>query len=80
VYSVLRCLSKIISFTLLFIIDFTAAIINLIDHLPWLQGAPADGVGDQPPEDHPGTTFLDGPQCGAAAKSQLVLLETKYFC
>jgi hypothetical protein len=32
--------------------NFTAAIINLIDHLPWLQGAPADGVGDQPREDH----------------------------
>jgi hypothetical protein len=32
VYSVLHCLSKIISFTLLFIANFTAAIINLIFH------------------------------------------------
>jgi hypothetical protein len=50
--------------------NFTAAIINLIDHLPWMQGAPSDGVEDQPRGDHPGTTFLDDPQRGPAAKSQ----------
>jgi hypothetical protein len=49
--------------------NFTRAIINLIDHLPWLQGAPADHVGDEPREDHTGTTSLDGPRRGPAAKS-----------
>jgi hypothetical protein len=49
--------------------NFTAAIINLIDHLPWMQGAPSDGVEDQPQGYHPGTTFLDDPQRGPAAKS-----------
>jgi hypothetical protein len=49
--------------------NFTAAIINLIDHLPWMQGAPSDGLEDQPRGDHPGTTFLDDPQRGPAAKS-----------
>jgi hypothetical protein len=51
--------------------NFTAAIINLIDHLPWLRDASV-GVEDQPREDHPGTTFLDNPQRGPAAKSQHV--------
>jgi hypothetical protein len=50
--------------------NFTRAIINLIDHLPWLQGAPTDSVGDEPREDHPGTTFLDGPRRGPVAKSK----------
>jgi hypothetical protein len=49
--------------------NFTDAIITLIHHLPWLQGAPTDGVRDQPREDHPGTTFLNGPRRGLAAKS-----------
>jgi hypothetical protein len=49
--------------------NFATAIINIIDHLPWMQGAPSDGVEDQPREDHPGTTFLDGPECGPAARS-----------
>jgi hypothetical protein len=43
--------------------NFTAAIINLIDHLP-------DGVKEEPREDHLGTTFFDGPRRGPAAKSQ----------
>jgi hypothetical protein len=60
--------------------NFTAAIINLIDHFPWMQGAPSDGVEDQPQGYHPGTTFLDDPQRGPAAKSHLFYLENAHFC
>jgi hypothetical protein len=34
-----------------------------------MQGSPIDGVEDQPRGDDPGTTFLDDPQRGPAAKS-----------
>jgi hypothetical protein len=47
--------------------NFANAIINIIDHLPWMQGAPSDGVEDQPRGDHLGTTFLDDPQREPAA-------------
>jgi hypothetical protein len=42
--------------------NFANVIINIIDHLPWMQGAPSDGVEDQPRGGHLGTTFLDDPQ------------------
>jgi hypothetical protein len=47
--------------------NFANAIINIIDHLPWMQGAPSDGVEDPPRGDHLGTTFLDDPQREPAA-------------
>jgi hypothetical protein len=54
--------------------NLATAIINIIDHLPWIQGATSDGVEDQPRGDHVGTTFLDDPQREPAANSHHYLL------
>jgi hypothetical protein len=51
--------------------SFTRAIINHIDHFPWLHGAPTDSAWDEPREDHTGTFLLDGPRRGPAANSHL---------
>jgi hypothetical protein len=47
--------------------SFTSAIINFIDHLPWLHGAPRDSDGDEPRENPNATTSLDGPRREPAA-------------
>jgi hypothetical protein len=49
--------------------NFTNAIFNIIDYLPWMQGAPSDSAEDQSRGDHLGTTLLDDPQREPAANS-----------
>jgi hypothetical protein len=56
--------------------NFTNAIFNIIDYLPWMQGAPSDSAGDQSRGDHLGTTLLDDPQREPAANSSTHLLTT----
>jgi hypothetical protein len=57
----------ITSFTLAINMKFTSATINSINHLPWLHGAPTDGVGDEPRENPNHANPLDGPRHEPAA-------------